>query len=155
MQCFDTIGIDLVAMCVNDVLCVGAEPLAFLDYIACNKIDVPNVVQIVKGISEGCKQANCTLIGGETAEMPLVYDKGTYDLAGYSVGVVENKLILPRISEVVPGDIIIGFASDGVHSNGFSVINKLIEDGNLCLSDVAPFGNGKESYGKLILSIYI
>jgi phosphoribosylaminoimidazole synthetase len=108
---WDTIGIDLVAMCVNDILCNGAEPVAFLDYIACGQLDVPTAALIVKGISIACRESNCALIGGETAEMPSMYEKGKYDLAGYCVGLVEHEQILPRIKDIHAGDVVIGLPS--------------------------------------------
>lgn len=123
----DTIGIDLVAMCVNDILCTGARPLFFLDYLASGKLDVEVSVEIIKGITEGCKQAGCALIGGETAEMPGMYKDGEYDLAGFAVGEVDkNKLI--DGSNVEAGDKIFGLPSNGFHSNGYSLVRKLIKE---------------------------
>lgn len=149
---WDTIGIDLVAMCVNDVLCAGAEPLAFLDYIACGKLDVPTAAMIVKGISEGCRESQCALLGGETAEMPSMYEAGKYDLAGYCVGVVEYDAMLPRIDTVQEGDLVIGIPSSGVHSNGFSLVNKILEMNGLKLTDVAPFSENGFSFGMELLT---
>lgn len=120
----DTIGIDCVAMCVNDVVCTGAQPLFFLDYIACGKNVPEKIEQIVKGVADGCVQAGCALIGGETAEMPGFYEADEYDVAGFSVGVVDRKNIIDG-SSVRPGDAIIGLASSGVHSNGFSLVRKV------------------------------
>src|SRR5512142_922812 len=123
----DTIGIDLVAMCVNDVAVVGAEPLFFLDYFATGKLRAEQGVEVVKGIAEGCRQAGCALIGGETAELPGFYDRGEYDLAGFAVGCVERTRIVDGRS-VAPGDVAIGVASTGLHSNGYSLARKVLMD---------------------------
>lgn len=120
----DTIGIDLVAMCVNDILVMGAEPLFFLDYIACHSVIPERIAALVKGISDGCIDAGCALLGGETAEMPAVYDEAEYDLAGFAVGIVDKDEIIDG-SAVKPGDVIIGLPSSGIHSNGYSLVNKL------------------------------
>ncbi|MFC1495917.1 phosphoribosylformylglycinamidine cyclo-ligase [Candidatus Margulisiibacteriota bacterium] len=121
----DTVGIDLVAMNVNDLICQGAKPLFFLDYIGCNKVDPRVIAQIVKGIVKGCKQAGCALIGGEIAELGDLYKKGEYDLAGFTVGVVKRKKLIDG-SKIKPGDQIIGLASSGLHSNGFSLARKVL-----------------------------
>lgn len=132
---YDTIGIDLVAMNVNDLLCCGAEPLFFLDYIAVHKLKPELIAQIVAGIAAGCQQAGCALLGGETAEMPDLYRKGQFDLAGFAVGVVERRRILSR-RNVRPGDQIVGLASSGLHSNGYALARKLLlEDARLPLAE--------------------
>lgn len=131
---FDTIGIDCVAMCVNDILCHGAKPLFFLDYIACGKLKAETAKDIVKGVAEGCVQSGAALIGGETAEMPGMYKIGDYDVAGFSVGIVDKDNIIDG-SSIKHGDVLIGLASSGVHSNGYSLVRKMVEDYSELLGD--------------------
>lgn len=136
----DGVGIDLVAMCVNDLICQGAEPLFFLDYFATGKLDTDTAARIIEGIAEGCVQSGCALIGGETAEMPGMYPDGDFDLAGFSVGAMERGATLPE--GVQAGDVLLGLASNGVHSNGYSLVRKLVEMSGLGWDAASPFGAG-------------
>jgi len=144
----DTIGIDLVAMCVNDLVCQGAEPLFFLDYFATGKLDVPSAARIINGIAEGCTRSGCALIGGETAEMPGMYTAEDFDLAGFAVGAMERGAALPE--GVAAGDVLLGLESDGVHSNGYSLVRKVVAQAGLGWDAPAPFAEG--SLGAALLT---
>lgn len=145
-----TVGVDLVAMCVNDLIVQGGEPLFFLDYFATSKLDVNAATQIVSGIADGCRQAGCALIGGETAEMPGHYQPGDYDLAGFSIGAVERGKILPR-GDLAVGDKLFGLASSGLHSNGFSLVRRVIDDHGIDILAPAPF-DASRRLGDILLT---
>lgn len=144
---YHTIGYDLVATCANQVACTGAQPFAFLDYVACGKLFVPVVAEMVKGVAEACKAANCSLLGGETAEMPSLFAVGAYDLVGYSIGCVEFGKHLPRFDLISEGDSIIGFQTDGLHGTGIDVVYDIMKDLHIDYFTKAPFSTNNKTYG--------
>lgn len=145
---YNTIGIDLVAMCVNDILCNGAWPTTFLDYYACAKIDHHISNDIIAGVVNGVQQSESALVDGQTIEMPMLYEEGEFDLAGFALGIVEYDSILPRINDLRPGDIVIGLPSSGLHSNGFSLVHRVMKVGAITFNDKATFSANGKSYGK-------
>jgi len=147
----DGLGFDLVGMCLNDIICHGAEPLFFLDYFASSKIERSSFIKIIKSIAAACRENNCLLIGGETAEMPGVYKGKDFDLAGFCVGAVERKKMLPKMERIKSGDIILGLPSSGFHSNGYSLIRKVIKEQNISLNDKPPFKSNDKNLAVTLL----
>ena len=148
----DGLGFDLVGMCLNDILCHGADPLFFLDYYASSKVDKTSFLKIIKSITEACKQNNCSLIGGETAEMPGLYKKNDFDFAGFCVGAVERDNLLPKHSLMKKDDLLFGINSSGFHSNGYSLIRKIIKDQNIELNKVPAFKSNYDSIGDALMA---
>ena len=147
----DGLGFDLVGMCLNDIICHGAEPLFFLDYFASSKIEKSSFIKIIKSIAAACKENKCSLIGGETAEMPGIYKGKDFDLAGFCVGAVERKKMLPKMERIKSGDIILGLPSSGFHSNGYSLIRKVIKEQNISLNDKPPFKSNDKNLAVTLL----
>ena len=151
---YEFIGQDLVAMCVNDILTNGAEPLFFLDYYATSNLDVKSAQRVVKSIADACLKCGASLIGGETAEMPQMYKKGDFDLAGFAVGIVDKELILPQ-KNITKGDVVIGIESSGLHSNGFSLVRKIIDQHNIDITSASPFEDNKKLYESLLVPTHL
>lgn len=145
---FNSIGYDLVAECANRVACTGAQPFAFLDYVACGKLFVSRVAEMVRGIADACKVAHCSLLGGETAEMPALFDVGKYDLVGYSIGCVEYGLQLPQMDRIRAGDSIIGLSANGLHCTGIDIVYDLMKELRIDYFTKAPFSDSNQTYGK-------
>lgn len=143
----DTVGIDLVAMCVNDILCNGAQPLTFLDYYACDRIEHNVAEDVIKGIAEGSAQGASSLMAGKCCELPQMYAAGEYDLAGFAMGVLENGGLMPRIEQIEDGDVVIALPSSGVHSNGFSLVHKVMDAAGVTYTDPAPFSSSGKTFG--------
>ncbi|KAH9438033.1 hypothetical protein MCOR02_001674 [Pyricularia oryzae] len=148
----DTVGIDLVAMNVNDLVVQGAEPVMFLDYYGCSQLDVGMAASFVEGVSEGCRRAGCALVGGETAEMPGMYQDGDYDVAGAAIGVMQATARLPRKDDMAEGDVVLGLASDGVHSNGYSLVRRIVDKSGISYSDACPWDQGSRTVAESLLT---
>lgn len=146
---YNTIGYDLVATCANQVACTGAQPFAFLDYVACGKLFVPVVAEMVRGIAEACKAANCSLLGGETAEMPSLFAVGAYDLVGYSIGCVEYGQQLPHFDRISEGDSIIGLKANGLHCSGIDIVYDIMKELHIDYFTKAPFSSENKTYGNI------
>lgn len=149
----DTVGIDLVAMCVNDILCNGAQPLTFLDYYACDRIEHKVAEDVIKGIADGSAQGASALVAGKCCELPQMYGANEYDLAGFAMGVLENGALMPRIEQIEDGDVVIALPSSGVHSNGFSLVHKVMDAAGVTYANKAPFSSTGKTFGTFIFII--